>query len=80
MSIALFKGETMSDTSDAVCVKTIADATFELNQLLLIGSFSERLMRLYALSELVMRVSPEALLKIVANFNNAAPGESREAA
>jgi hypothetical protein len=70
----------MSDTSDDVYAKTIADATFELNQLLLMGSFSERLMRLYALSELVTRVSPESLLKIVANFNTGSAVENRAAA
>lgn len=58
----------------------IADATKELSRLLKEGTPSEQLMRLYALREIVARLSPEMLLKAAANFNTYFPDSEKEAA
>jgi hypothetical protein len=53
-----------NDTSAAL----VADATQELLLQLQTGSTQEKLMRLYALTELVGSVPPEILLRMVSDY------------
>jgi hypothetical protein len=69
-----------SHNSSSAYAQTITDATQELNLLLENGTYQERLMRLYALTELVGLVSPELLLRFVANLGTYLPDADREAA
>jgi hypothetical protein len=70
----------MTEVSSDYHKRALNDATEELNRLLLVGSFSQRLMRLYALSELVSEVPPELLLRAAANFADLFPEVERKAA
>jgi hypothetical protein len=70
----------MSPNSSSTYEQTIADATQELNLLLQQGTYQERLMRLYALTELVGMSTPEMLLRAVANFDVYFPDTKQKAA
>jgi hypothetical protein len=63
----------MTDINENGQIAAIADATNELNRLLQVGTFSERLMRLYALQEIVNRLAPDQLLKAAANLSASLP-------
>jgi hypothetical protein len=54
-------------------------ATDELNRQLLVGSYSQRLMRVYALSEIIELVSPELLLQAAATISLCFPDGELEA-
>jgi hypothetical protein len=62
----------MTETPNTNSDSLLMDATMELNCILLAGTSSERLMRLYALREIVAHASPEALLQIAADLAKAA--------
>jgi hypothetical protein len=70
----------MTDSTTKVQMDAIADATEELNRLLKVGTYSQRLMRLYAVREIVSRLSAEQLLKAAANVNTYFPNGERQAA
>ncbi len=61
----------MTDAHNDVCSTALVDATRELNALLLEGTHGQRLMRIFALRELVACVAPETLLKMVAQLDMA---------
>jgi hypothetical protein len=63
----------MTDAHNDVCSTALVDATKDLNALLLEGTHGQRLMRVFALRELVGCVAPELLLKLVASLDLAAP-------